>query len=65
MPTFVISASVYVDEVTDPAAATQTIDRLNDFIADHCHDSVHIVLPDRHDPGSSRWEMSGDDDTAA
>lgn len=61
MPEFVISASVYVnsEEVTSPETATEYIEKFNNGWLQH---GITIMLPDRHDPGSSRWELVGGED---
>lgn len=61
MATFVISASLYIDGVKTPDEANAVVKRMNEDnqvwspITGH-HHTFEIILPDRHDPGSSRWE---------
>jgi hypothetical protein len=55
MASYVISASVYVDEVDSPADATEAVEAVNHFMGANALDTqVQIRLPD---PGSDHvWE---------
>lgn len=63
MPSFVRTASVYVDNVASPEEATAAVEALNSYIVEVnilSHD-VHIVLPDNND---TVWEPTGNDEDA-
>lgn len=62
MTTYVISASIYVDDVDSPEQATDVVRVFNAGSGRLVTERIVIVLPNPDDPGSSKWEESGTDD---
>ena len=64
MPSFVITASVYVDEVNTPEEATQKVEKLNDAVTESGDADIQIVLPypitSPITSTSAGWEETGD-----